>query len=242
VWRRAGRGPARRPLPLLVCDHARPMERVERITPAYRLVMAVTTPAVRWWGRLEVSGLEHMPLEGPVLLAGNHDSYWDPVAVGIAGQPRRQIRALAKSSLWKPGVRKVLDGMGQIPIDRGAGDAHALSRAIEELRAGACIGIFPEGTRSLGRELRARSGIGRLAQAVPEAQIVCCRVQGTVDIPKFPAQRPHVTVAFYRPAGGGLGDGEDPGAFSARLLAEIRGQAPITIAGRKRARALARGA
>jgi 1-acyl-sn-glycerol-3-phosphate acyltransferase len=218
------------------------VERVERITPAYRAVMIVTTPAVRWWGRLEVSGLEHMPLEGPVLLAGNHDSYWDPIAVGLAGMPRRQIRALAKASLWKPGIGKVLDGMGQIPIDRGAGDAGALSRAIEELRAGACIGIFPEGTRSLGRELRARSGIGRLAQAVPEAQVVCCTVQGTVDIPRFPARRPHVRVVFFPPAGGGLQDGEDPGVFSARLVEGIRAQAPIAIAGRRRARALARRA
>jgi 1-acyl-sn-glycerol-3-phosphate acyltransferase len=215
------------------------MERVERITSAYRAVMAVTTPAVRWWGRLQVSGLEHMPLEGPVLLAGNHDSYWDPIAIGIAALPRRQIRALAKSTLWKPGVGKVLDGMGQIPIDRGAGDAGALQRAIEELRAGACIGIFPEGTRSLGRELRARSGFGRLAAAVPDAQIVCCTVKGTVDIPKFPARRPRVRVAFYRPAGGGLQNGEDPGEFSARLLTEIRAQAPIAVAGRRRARQLA---
>ncbi len=215
------------------------MERVERITSAYRGVLAVTTPAVRWWGRLEVSGLEHVPLEGPLLMAGNHDSYWDPIAFGIAGLPRRQIRALAKSSLWKPGIGKVLDGMGQIPIDRGAGDANALTRAIEELRAGACIGIFPEGTRSLGRELRARSGIGRLAQAVPEAQIVCGTVQGTVDIPKFPADRPHVRVVFFGPAGGGLQPGEDPAEFSARLLAEIRARAPIAIAGRKRARQLA---
>ena len=57
-----------------------------------------------------------------------------------------------------------------------------MDRAIEELRAGRCIGVFPEGTRSLGRTLRARSGFGRLADAVPEAQLVCCTVEGTVDI------------------------------------------------------------
>jgi 1-acyl-sn-glycerol-3-phosphate acyltransferase len=216
------------------------MERVERITPAYRAVMTLTTPAVRWWGRLEVSGLEAMPLDGPVLLAGNHDSYWDPIAVGIAGMPRRQIRALAKSSLWKPVIGKVLDGMGQIPIDRGAGDQRALDAAIAELRAGACIGIFPEGTRSLGRELRPRSGIGRLAEAVPEAQIVSCTVTGTVDIPKFPTDRPRVKVEFFRPARGGLQLGESPGDFAARLTAEIRARAPIAITGRKRARQLAR--
>src|SRR6201991_676756 len=177
-------------------------------SPTYRFVMAVCTPAVRGWGRLEVSGLEHLPTEGPTLLAGNHDSYWDPVAIGIAGLPRRQICALAKSSLWKPGLGLILDGMGQIPIERGKGDAHAMDRAIEMLRAGACIGVFPEGTRSKGRELRARSGFGRLADAVPEAQIVSCTVEGTVDIPKFPKSRPHVKVRFFLPAGGPRQDGE----------------------------------
>jgi 1-acyl-sn-glycerol-3-phosphate acyltransferase len=169
-----------------------------------------------------------------VLLAGNHDSYWDPVTVGIAGLPRRQIQALAKSSLWKiRGLDRVLDGMGQIPIDRGAGDARALDRAIEELRAGACIGVFPEGTRSLGRELRARSGFGRLAAAVPEAQVVCCTVVGTTDITSFP-KRPKIAVRFFTPSGGGLVDGESPGELSARLLAEIRAQAPVVSAKRQR--------
>src|SRR3954451_894574 len=112
--------------------------RTERITPAYRLAMAATTPVVRWWGRLDVQGLEHLPLNGPILLAGNHDSYWDPIAIGMAGLPRRQIHALAKSSLWKNAVRgRVLDDMGQIPIERGKGDAHPVSTAIERLRAGA---------------------------------------------------------------------------------------------------------
>jgi 1-acyl-sn-glycerol-3-phosphate acyltransferase len=205
----------------------------EPISRTYRVAMAVCTPIVRWWGRLEVSGLEHLPESGPVLLAGNHDSYWDPVAVGIAGLPRRQIRALAKSSMWKVrGLGRVLDGMGQIPIDRGAGDVRALDRAIAELRGGACIGVFPEGTRSLGRELRARSGFGRLAAEVPEAEVVCCTVVGTTDITSFP-KRPAVTVRFFRPAGGGLVNGETPAELSARLLAEIRAEAPIVSAKRR---------
>src|SRR3954454_21320617 len=125
----------------------------------YRFAMRATTPTVRWWGRLEVEGLEHIPLEGPVLLPGNHDSHWDPVAIGVAGLRRRQIRALAKAEMWKrPVLRTILDGMGQIPIARGAGDVGALDAAIAELQGGACIGIFPEGTLSRGRELRARSG------------------------------------------------------------------------------------
>jgi 1-acyl-sn-glycerol-3-phosphate acyltransferase len=206
----------------------------ERISPTYRVAMTLCSPIVRSWGRLEVEGLELLPEHGPVLLAANHDSYWDPVAVGVAQLGRRQVRALAKSSMWKvKGLDRVLDGMGQIPIERGGGDAGAMDRAIEELRAGACIGVFPEGTRSLGRELRARSGFGRLAQAVPEAAVVLCTIQGTTDIPRFPS-RPHVRLRFFLPAGGGLAPGEDPAAFSVRLLEEIRAGAPIAAAGRRR--------
>jgi 1-acyl-sn-glycerol-3-phosphate acyltransferase len=173
-----------------------------------------------------------------LLLAGNHDSYWDQVEIGVAAMPRRQIRALAKSSLWKlKGLGPVLDSMGQIPIERGTGDENAMSRAVEELRDGACIGIFPEGTRSLGRELRARSGFGRLAAAVPEAQVLCVAVSGTVDIPRFP-ERPRVRVKFFSPAGGGLAQGEEAAALAVRLLTEIRGYAPIAVAGRKRRQAV----
>jgi 1-acyl-sn-glycerol-3-phosphate acyltransferase len=208
------------------------MVSMSAVSPTYRFVMAVCSPAVRWWGRLEVSGSEHLPAEGPILLAANHDSYWDPVAIGIAGLPERQIRALAKSSLWKPGLGKILDGMGQIPIERGTSDTQAFGRAIEELRDGACIGVFPEGTRSMGRVLRARSGFGRLAEAVPEATIVGCTVEGTVDIPRFP-KRPRVRVRFFAPQGGARRPDESPAGFTARLMEEIRRQAPIAHAGRK---------
>jgi 1-acyl-sn-glycerol-3-phosphate acyltransferase len=195
--------------------------------------MRLCAPIVRAWGRLEVTGLEALPQHGPVLLAGNHDSYWDPVVVGVAALGRRQIRALAKASLWKvKGLDRVLDGMGQIPIERGRGDSAALGRAIEELREGACIGIFPEGTRSLGRELRARSGIERLAEAVPESQIVCCSVVGSTDIARFPT-RPRLRVRFFVPDLKTAGGESAAPTLAARLLAEIRAEAPIATAGRR---------
>jgi 1-acyl-sn-glycerol-3-phosphate acyltransferase len=206
------------------------------VAPAFRGVIAASTPVVRGWGRLEVSGLEHLPSSGPVLLAGNHDSWWDPIVIGTAAVERRQIQALAKASLWKNALlAKVLDGMDQIPVDRGKGDAGALERAISELRAGACIGIFLEGTRSGGRPLRARSGLGRIALAVPEAQIVCCTVQGTVDLVRFP-KRPRLRVRFFPPARGGLGAGESASELGARLLAEIRASAPAAAYARRRGR------
>ena len=210
------------------------MKAAPEVTPTFRRVMATCSPIVHRWGRLEVSGLEHLPAAGPVLLAGNHDSWWDPVVIGEAALSKRQIQALAKSSLWKyRPVAKVLDGMGQIPIERGKADASALDRAVSALRAGACIGIFLEGTRSRGVELRARSGFGRIAELVPEAAIVCCTVVGSTDVVRFPT-RPALRVRFFTPAGGGLQAGEDLGAFGSRLLAEIRAEAPVAALGRRR--------
>jgi 1-acyl-sn-glycerol-3-phosphate acyltransferase len=215
-------------------------DRIERMTRAYRAVMIAATPGVVWWGRLQVTGVELLPLEGPLLVVGDHDSYWDTVATGIAGMPRRQIRALAKASMWNnKALGAVLTGMGQIPIERGSGDAGALDRAIEELRGGACIGIYPEGTRSLGRALRARSGIGYLARAVPEARILGVACNGTAAIARFPRARPRVRVEFFefeRPA---IAPEESPQEYGTRLLAQLRQRAPIEVAGRKRAAALA---
>jgi 1-acyl-sn-glycerol-3-phosphate acyltransferase len=200
----------------------------------YRIAMTVSRLVVRTWGRLEVEGLDALPAAGPALVVGNHDSHWDPLAVGVAAIRRRQIKALAKSTLWDVrGLSPVLNGMGQIPIERGAGDVGALARAIEELRRGACIGVFPEGTRSRGGVLRARSGVGRLALEVPEAKLVCVAIEGTADLTGFP-RRPRLRTRFFEPAGGQARPGEEPGEIATRLLAEIRELVPPAISFRKR--------
>jgi 1-acyl-sn-glycerol-3-phosphate acyltransferase len=64
------------------------MERVTPVNPAYGAVITACIPTVPWWGRMKVSNLENIPLEGP-LLACNHESYWDPIAIGMAALPRR---------------------------------------------------------------------------------------------------------------------------------------------------------
>ncbi|HET7591197.1 MAG TPA: lysophospholipid acyltransferase family protein [Solirubrobacterales bacterium] len=208
---------------------------MEERTRTYRLAMSVNKP-VAWWGRMQVEGLESVPEQGPLLIVGNHDSHWDPVMVGVAALERRQIRALAKSDLWKiRGLGPVLDGMGQIPIERGKGDAQALARAIEALGSGVCIGVFPEGTRSRGEVLRARSGVGRLALEVPEAHVSLVAIEGTTDLTGFP-RRPRIRIRFFDPAGGQPRPDEDPSGLSARLLSEIRELVPPSLSYRKRAR------
>jgi 1-acyl-sn-glycerol-3-phosphate acyltransferase len=200
----------------------------------YRTAMAVSRP-VATWGRLQAEGLDALPASGPVLVIGNHDSHWDPIMVGVSAIRRRQVKALAKSTLWDVrGLGPVLNGMGQIPIVRGAGDKQALARAVEELRAGACIGVFPEGTRSKGKVLRARSGVGRLALEVPEAKVVLVAIEGTTGFTRFP-KRPRVRTRFFEPAGGQPKPGEDPGELAVRLLAEIRALVPPAGPGRQSA-------
>ncbi len=196
-----------------------------RIAPVYRAVMAAAGPIVRWWGRLEVVGLHHLPKHGATLMPANHDSAWDPIVIAYAARRHRQIQALAKASLWKnPLLRRVLDAMGQIPVRRGQADTDALDAAVRCLSAGGCVGIFPEGTRAQGRQLRARSGAGRLAQAVPHARIVCAAVSGTVDIARFP-RRPRLKVTFFEPTPSS--PSESALELATRLTAELRAVAPV---------------
>ena len=201
------------------------------VSLTYRLVMAVATPIIRWWGRLEVVGLGLLPQSGPTVVFANHDSAWDPVIVGVAGRGV-QVRALAKSSLWKSRpVAWVLDHMGQIPIERGRGDLAALSAAVSELQAGRCIGVFPEGTVSRGRALRPLSGAGRLVLAVPETRVVAVSITGAVDIVRFP-HRPRIRVEFFEPVGGPVGANESAIALTRRVMNDVRSRAPYAVPGR----------
>jgi len=174
--------------------------------------------------------LDNLPMRGAVIVSANHDSAWDPVVIAFAARRHRQIQALAKASLWKnPLLRRVLDGMGQIPVRRGQADTDALDAAVQCLSAGGCVGIFPEGSRSQGRQLRARSGAGRLAHTVPQARILCAAVAGTVDIASFP-RRPRLKVTFFEPTPSS--PSESALALAARLTAELRAVAPVAAARR----------
>jgi len=196
------------------------------------MIATLLRPAA-WWGRLRVEGLEAVPERGPVLVVPNHDSQWDPVLVGLALRPRRRLRFLARASLWRiPGLGPILDRIGQIPVRRGAGDARALERAVEALRSGEAVCVFPEGGLSWGEDLRAHSGVARLAQACPGVEIVLCAVRGSTEYARFP-RRPRVSVSFFRAEEGEPRPESPPAEVATRLLAEIRARVPPTPAGRR---------
>ena len=198
----------------------------------YDLAAALMRPAA-WWGRLRVEGLEQVPAEGPLLVVPNHDSQWDPILVGLAIKPRRRLRFLARASLWRvPLLGPILYGLGQIPIRRGTGDTGALERAVQALASGEAICVFPEGGLSWGERLRARSGVGRLAEWCPGVQVVLCAVEGATTYARWP-RRPRVRVTFFRPAAGNPQPGEEAPVLAARLLDEIRDRVEPIPAGRR---------
>lgn len=117
--------------------------------PWYQVAKAVGLPPIKLWFTWRLEGLEHIPSEGPAIVACNHISYLDPLgnayAVVKAG---RRPRFLAKDELFRiPIVGRALRGAGQIPVDRAiAGDPSPLNAAQEAIRAGECVVIYPEGT------------------------------------------------------------------------------------------------
>lgn len=116
-----------------------------------------------------IEGLNHVPATGPLILASNHSSYLDPLALAwVADARKRRVRFLAKEQLFaKPGLGQLLNAMHQIPVARGKRDAaEALDAAVSALHDGECIAVFPEGTISMDLEpMVGKSGTARLAQA-----------------------------------------------------------------------------
>src|SRR4051812_39538644 len=185
----------------------------------YTLISRLLLPPARW-GRMRVHGLDLVPNDGPLLLVPNHDSQMAPPLVAVALRRIRPLRFLARADLWKMfGLAPIMNGLGQIPVERGAHDEAALRRAVDVLEAGEAVCIFPEGKLSRGARLRARSGVGRLAGLCPRARVVLCAVEGTTDYVRFP-KRPRVRMTFFEPETGQPQPGEDPAALAARYLDE----------------------
>ena len=112
----------------------------------YRVVMGISIPIVEHLYGLRVSGVEHVPTEGGLVLAANHTSNLDPWPLGCA-LPKRQLHFMAKSELWQPGLRTVLAALGSFPVRRGEGDVEAFETAVRIVRGGGVMAMFPEGTR-----------------------------------------------------------------------------------------------
>lgn len=163
----------------------------------YGVIKAILTPILRALFRIKVSGIEHVPAEGAVIIASNHQAFCDSLFIPLV-VPRR-VTYVAKAEYfesWK--TRWFFRAIGQIPMYRegGAAAQKSLGEALELLRAGGCLGIYPEGTRPPDERLhRGRTGVARLAFAAG-CPVVPIGVKGTRQVQPVGARmlRPFKTV------------------------------------------------
>jgi 1-acyl-sn-glycerol-3-phosphate acyltransferase len=155
-------------------------------------------------------GGERVPREGGVLVVMNHVSHFDPAVDGVFVHKHKRVpRILAKESVLRiPIFGKIAAGVGTIPVYRGTNDAkQSLSAAIEALRSGKLVVIYPEGTITkdpTGWPMYARTGVARLALEA-DVPVVPVARWGTQEIlngytKKFrPLPRKPVTVSVGEP-------------------------------------------
>jgi len=192
-------------------------------TPFYwfgsRLVKAFSRTGLRF----RIEGLDHVPRTGPLIVACNHISFWDPPLVG-SNFPR-PLHFLAKAELFQNKVfGAMLRGYNSIPIQRGAQARSGLRGGEEALNRGGAVLIFPEGTRNKsGAMLPPRAGIGRLA-AVTRAPVLPVRITGSNHIRRSIARLEVVRITHGSPLVPPLhiaGDREAEHAFACRVMDAI---------------------
>ncbi len=171
----------------------------------YEVVHATVPPAAKLIWRPHVEGLENLPSIGPVILASNHLSFADSIAIPFV-VPRR-VAILAKRDYFTgTGVKGALvrawfEGIGMVPVDRDdtKSGLDSLKVALDLLAAGQAFAVYPEGARSRdGRLYRGRTGVAHLA-LTSGAPVVPVGLIGTERLQPVGATWPRlvrVTVRF----------------------------------------------
>ena len=165
-----------------------------------RLVKPVVATVIRSYWRVHLHGEENVPRAGAAILAANHIGVLDgPVLVALT---RRLTFALAKHELFTGLPGRFLAHVGQISLNRRSIDTAAITRAIQILRAGDVLAVFPEGSRTGGEVTYARGGAAYLAM-VTGAPVVPVAILGTREIGhtrgQLPGRRRPIHVVYGEP-------------------------------------------
>ncbi len=155
---------------------------------------------VRTGWSVHVHGAEQVPATGGVVIASNHVNFLDgPLLLGVAPRP---VHCLSKRELFRGPVGWVLRGVGQIPINREGPDREAVSAALQVLKDGQVLGVFPEGTRGSGEFEAIRSGVAYFAlrSGAPIVPVVCLGVGSRGrTLGALPRPRSRLDVVFGAP-------------------------------------------
>jgi len=147
-------------------------------SPFYSLAVAVSWPVLRGLYRLRAEGRENLPLEGGYVLAANHISNLDPWPLGVPLWPNNFLRFMAKSELYWWPLNHLINAGGGFPVRRGERDLEAINTAVDLVRAGHVVAMFPHGTRQ-------RKGLVKRYQ--PKAHTGAARIALEAGVPLVPA-------------------------------------------------------
>lgn len=154
---------------------------------------------------LRVEGAQHVPPEGPAIVVANHQSFLDPPAHGIALRDR-PFRPLARASLFRSRIGGAwLRSVGVIPLKDDGGDAAAIREALDALRLGRVVLIYPEGSRSEdGAMMPFEAGVSLIVRRA-KVPLIPAAIEGAFD--SFPRgsslPRPgRIAVRFGPPIAG----------------------------------------
>jgi 1-acyl-sn-glycerol-3-phosphate acyltransferase len=154
----------------------------------------------------DIKGLDNIPKNGAFIVASNHVSYLDPVIIPaiLVKYFKRKVHYLAKKELFEGWIGSAFqNATGGILLDREKGGKITLKNALNMLKRGKVIGIFPEGTRSKNGKLqKGKTGVARLALAA-RVPVVPVGLRGTFALmPRgrvFPKLKKNVKVNFGKP-------------------------------------------
>ncbi|MBW2976364.1 1-acyl-sn-glycerol-3-phosphate acyltransferase [Candidatus Woesearchaeota archaeon] len=137
----------------------------------------------------EIKGIKNLP-EGGFIIASNHASFLDPSLICsiLLDKFHIKVHYLGKKELFETFLGKIFhEATGTIPIDRRGKDKSGLEKAINHLKKGGVIGIFPEGTRSEDGKLQdGKTGVARLAIG-SQVPVIPVGIRGTYDV--WPRQK-----------------------------------------------------
>lgn len=146
--------------------------------PYYSAARLFASGCCRIFTGWDVRGRERIPTSGGIVVASNHISFWDPPLIGAAVP--RELHFLAREELLRtPVLGPLIRSFNAIPIRRGVADLSGLSRAMDRLKEGAALLMFPEGGRMQDGELHpARPGVGMMAVHA-DVPILPCYISGS---------------------------------------------------------------
>jgi 1-acyl-sn-glycerol-3-phosphate acyltransferase len=194
----------------------------------YAFAHIIGVPILKALFRLEVKGRDNIPKRGGVIFAAHHESYLDPVVVGIASP--RQIYFLAREELFQLGFFSwIIKKLNALPISREQLHVSTAKKSLEILRKGGVLLLFPEGTRSPADTIaEGKRGVGLIAEHA-NVPVIPVLIKGSGQA--LPRNRKWITshkvwVIFGKPLYfknlEGKSHKETHQEFSDRVMEEIR--------------------